>query len=133
MTSFLAVLRQSWPTRRVVTALILSGGLFAAAFTRSQGHPATGSWLALATIALVVSAFALAPFVPLPRHRALLDMGCGPCAVVGGLMALASIWMVLIEPIDIGTAGVAAALSGIALVQRLNQPATCATPPPSSR
>lgn len=133
MTSFFAVLRQSWPTRRVVTALALSGGLLAAAITRGQGHPDTRSWLALAMLALVVSAFALATFVPMPGQRALLDLGCGPCAVVGGLMALASIWMVLLEPIDLGAAGVATALSGIAQVQRLNQPTTCATPPPSSR
>lgn len=118
-----------WTRRRVVAATALAAALGAALLTRALST-LDASWPATATAlaAVVLAAAAMATFVPARGPLRQLDLGCGPCAVAGGLLAGGAAWLAVADPTQLGSATMAFGLAGVALVQRLSQPAACPSP-----
>jgi hypothetical protein len=128
LAAFLAEERlRRWPRRRLVAAFGASAALAGLVLSRTGwdlGVDPAWSLLSLATVTF--AALALSTFIQMPGQGAPLDLGCGPCAAVGGLMALGSAWFVLSEVIETGSGLLGLALAGASFVHRLSQPATCA-------
>lgn len=117
-----------WPRRRILAAMGLAAVLGVVLLTRAVGAPdASVLTTVTALAATMLASAALATFVPGsgPLHG--LELGCGPCAAAGGLLAGATSWMAVSDPSQVGPATLAFGLGGIALVQRLSTPATCPT------
>lgn len=117
------------PGRRVLSAVGLAAVLGAVLLSRAAGAPdASVLTTVVALAALVLASAALATFVPSTGPLRRLELGCGPCAAAGGMLAAAAAWMAVSDPTQMGSASLAFGLGGIALVQRLSTPATCPTP-----
>ena len=82
-------------------------------------------WSLLTLAAVLASAAAVATFVPLAGEGLHVHLGCAPCAAVDGLAAIGGAWLALTSAHDGGTASLALALSGFALVRRVTEPQTC--------
>lgn len=128
LAAFLADERlRRWPRRRVVAAVVAGAALAWFVLFRTGGEVGVApAWTALSLATVTLAALALSTFIPMPGQGASLDLGCGPCAVAGGLMAIGSVWYVLSEAIATGTGLLGLALAGASFVHRLSQPATCA-------
>ena len=121
-----------WSPRRAIVASTLLAVLSASLLVRYAQAPHGSAWAtAIGLAALVLTSGALSTFVPAqgPPHH--LQLGCGPCAAVGGLLALGSAWLPLANPGELGSATLSLGAAGFALAQRLTEPSTCpaATPP----
>lgn len=118
-----------WPRRRVLAAVALAVVLGVVLLSRAAGA-ADASVLTTVTAlaAVLLASSALATFVPSTGSLGGLELGCGPCAAAGALLAAAASWMAVSDPIQVGSATLAFGLGGLALVQRLSTPATCPTP-----
>ena len=113
--------------RRMVTTAALLAVLTVVLIVRSQGTPASPATV-VSLAALVLASSALSTFVPTHGRLWHLHLGCGPCAAAGGLLGLGAVWMAAGHPTDVGSATLAFGAAGIALVQRLTEPAACPTP-----
>jgi hypothetical protein len=120
---------QSWTPRRRL-ALVALLPLVAAWFVvvgrgAAAASPGAG-WYAVVGVAALLGAAVLASYLPVAGRG--IDVGCTPCAtlaaltLVGATMVLRSYGSELAGPL------VAVALLLFGLTQRMNQPATCATP-----
>lgn len=113
--------------RRWVTAGVLTlplAGVYA-----SVGPTWALWWVAPAAIVCaVVAAVVLASYVPQPGSGRRLEVGCSPCAVMGGATIVGSLLMRSTAPSDPGIAVVAVMMLGFGLVQRLKDGASCAVP-----
>ena len=115
-----------WPRRRVVAAVVAGAALAWLVLSRTGGNVGVApAWTALSLTTVTLAALALSTFIPMPGQGASLDLGCGPCAAAGGLMAIGSVWYVLSEAVETGTGLLGLALAGASFVHRLSQPATC--------
>ena len=121
-----------WSPRRAVVTSTLSATLSTILLLRSAQNPQALAWAtAIGLAALVLASGALSTFVPEQGPLRHVQLGCGPCAAVGGLLALGSAWVALANPGVLGSATLSLGAAGFALVQRLTAPSTCptATPP----
>ncbi len=84
-------------------------------------------WSVLALATVLLSATALATYVPAAGAGWRPDLGCGSCAAVSGLAAAGSVWYVATSPVALGAGLLGLAVSGFALVKRLTDPEVCAT------
>jgi hypothetical protein len=115
-----------WPRRRVGAAIEASVALAWLVLSRTGGDLGVApAWSALSLATVILAALALATFIPMPGQGTALDLGCGPCAVAGGLMAVGSVWFVLSEVVETGNGLLGLALAGASFVHRLSQPSTC--------
>jgi len=118
-----------WPRRRVLLAVGLAVTLGAVTLTRAAtASEASLLMTVISLAATMLAGAALATFVPSTGPLRRLEIGCGPCAAAGGLLAVASVWIAVSDPTQVGSATLAFGLGGIALVQRLSTPATCPAP-----
>lgn len=113
--------------RRIVAATALLAVLTVVLLVRSQGRAVSPATL-VSLAALGLASSALSTFVPTDGRPWHLHLGCGPCAAAGGLLGLAAVWMAAGHPADVGSATLALGAAGMALVQRLTEPAACPTP-----
>jgi hypothetical protein len=79
-------------------------------------------------VCAVIAALVLASYVPQPGSGRRLEVGCSPCAVMGGATIVGSLVLRSTTPVDPGIAGVAVMMLLFGLVQRLNDNASCAVP-----
>jgi hypothetical protein len=86
-----------------------------------------------ALLCAVAAAVVLASYVPQPGSDRWLEVGCSPCAVMGGATVVGSLLMRSTAPLDPGIAVVAFMLLVFGLVQRLRDTAACAVPVPIGR
>lgn len=124
--------RRQWSRRRVTVAATLGAALFTSLLVRTAHAPHASVWAtAIGLAALVLASSALSTFVSEQGPLRHLHLGCGPCAAVGGLLALGSAWLPIANPGALGSATLSLGAAGFALVQRLTEPSTCptATPP----
>ena len=118
----------AWPVRRRVAALVLLPVVatwFVVAGNTSAVTPGI-AWYAVVALASVLGAAVLASYVPAVGRG--LDLGCTPCATLSALTVLGATMALRNYGPDIAGPLVASALLLFGLVQRLSQPATCATP-----
>jgi hypothetical protein len=120
---------QSWTPRRrlaLVALFPLVAAWFVVVGRGAAAAPPSAGWYAGAGVAALLGAAVLSSYLPVSGRR--LDLGCTPCAtlaaltLVGATMVLRSYGSELAGPL------VAVALLLFGLTQRMNQPATCATP-----
>jgi hypothetical protein len=81
-----------------------------------------------AVLCAVIAAVVLASYVPKPGSGRRLEVGCSPCAVMGGATIVGSLLMRSTAPLDPGIAVVAVMMLLFGLVQRLKDTASCAVP-----
>lgn len=120
-------LLDAWPTRRRVAAALLLP-VVAAWFVVVGGSTATAlpaGWYALAIVAAALGAAVLASYVPAVGLRP--DLGCTPCATVSALTVVAASIVLRNYGADVAGPIIAIAILLFGLVQRLREPATCAT------
>lgn len=118
-----------WPRRRVLSAVGLAAVLGALLLSRAVSAPDASFLTTITALAATgLASAALSTFVPSAGPLRGLELGCGPCAAAGGMLAGAAAWMAVSDPTQMGSATLAFGLGGIALVQRLSTPATCPTP-----
>lgn len=118
-----------WTRRRLLAVAGLALVLGAILLSRAAAAPDVSVLTTLTALAAtVLASAALATFVPASGPLRGLELGCGPCAAAGGLLAGAAAWMSVSDPTQVSSATLALGLGGIALVQRLSTPATCPTP-----
>lgn len=118
----------AWPVRRRVAALVLLPVVatwFLVVGNTSAVAPGV-AWYGVVGIASLLSAAVLASYVPVAGRG--LDLGCTPCATLAALTVLGATMALRNYGPDIAGPLVAAALLLFGLVQRVSQPATCATP-----
>jgi hypothetical protein len=118
---------RAWPIRRRVAALVMVGPL---AITHATlGPPLATPWAAPATLwCAIPAALLLAGYVPLLGSGRRLDVGCAPCAAVSGLVALGSLMLRAMAPLEPGIAAAAGLLTVFGLLQRLTADPTCPMP-----
>jgi hypothetical protein len=86
-------------------------------------------WAMPATVVCaVIAAVVLASYVPQPGSGRRLDVGCSPCAVMGGASIVGSLLLRSTAPLDPGIAVVALMMLVFGLVQRFKDTASCAVP-----
>ena len=117
-----------WPRRRWVAVISLTP-LLAATFVATAGTPLGGlsaGWLALTSLAAILSAGVLGSYVPQQGFRP--DLGCAPCAVmpvatvVGAMVAVSTYGAAVIGP------ALAIAVTLFGLTQRLGNLDSCEVP-----
>lgn len=121
-----------WSPRSTVVTSMLAATLSTSLLLRSAHTPHASAWATgIGFAALVLASGALSTFVPAQGPLRHVQLGCGPCAAVGGLLALGSAWVTLANPGVLGSATLSLGAAGFALAQRLTEPETCpaATPP----
>jgi hypothetical protein len=121
-----------WSPRRAVVTSTLVATLSTSLLLRSAQTPQASAWATAAGLAaLILASGALSTLLPAQGPLRHVHLGCGPCAAVGGLLALGSAWLTLANPGVLGSATLSLGAAGFALVQRLTEPSTCptATPP----
>lgn len=128
-------LLDAWPPRRRVAVAILLPVLatwFVAVGGSTGGDPSAG-WYALTVLASVLAAAVLATYVPVAGRTP--DLGCTPCAAVSAFTVVGATLLLRSYGPDVTGPLLATAVLLFGLVQRLNQPSTCAAvpPPPASR
>ncbi len=121
-------LLEAWPRRRRAAAVLLLP-LVAAWFVvvggSTQASPSAG-WYVLVMVAAVLGAGVIASYVPVVGRRP--DLGCTPCAMMAALTVVGATVALRSYEADVAGPLVAGALLLFGLAQRMNQPATCATP-----
>ncbi|MHB1065486.1 MAG: hypothetical protein ACYC1Z_13530 [Georgenia sp.] len=121
-------LRELWPRRRVLTALVLTPPTAWFLFQNSGGWaPGAPLWTVLVVLVGAVAAAVVATYVPLPGNRG-VDVGCGPCAAVAGVTALFAGGLLSSAPYDVGIAVVALGLVSFGLLQRQRGAQSCPAP-----
>jgi len=88
--------------------------------------PPGTTWYAVVLPAAALGAAVLASYVPLDGRRP--DVGCTPCAMLAGLTLVGATMAFRHYGAGIAAPLVTAAVLLFGLTQRMNQPATCATP-----
>lgn len=124
-----AVARPATPRRVLVGALIAP--LAWLGLTAAGGGLAFAPvmWMVLVGVASVFGAASLATYVPGPGAGLTPVWGCAPCAVIAAASLPVAAVMLHANPGAISTAGFAALVTGIGLVQRLRDPKACPTRP----
>lgn len=114
-------------SRRRLTWVAVAGPLLAAVVVVRGTSALTFDpmWLALGVVSAILSAVSLATYVPQRGQGLRIDLGCGPCAIVGLVLVSVAGWILIAGSVDGGNAAMAAVLAGFATAQRLSQPATC--------
>jgi hypothetical protein len=117
--------RLRWPARRRIAAAALTV-LLVGVVTATQGWAGGRPLWSVVTLAtIVLSALALATYVPARGQGWRPDLGCGSCAAAAGFAAVSGTWLAITSDFDGGTAALGMALAGAALVKRLTDPAVC--------
>ena len=83
-------------------------------------------WTVLVVMIALACAMTLATYLPRAGTGRRPDLGCTPCAAVAALSVLAAVGVLSSAPHDVPTAVLALGVSGFGLMQRLNNPSTCA-------
>lgn len=119
-----AVRAGRWPARRLLAAVALVV-LMAIVVAVAPGWDLAGAplWSALTLGTIFAAALALATYVPAQGWRP--DLGCGSCATVSALAAVAGTWLAMTSGFDGGTASLGLALAGASLAKRLTDPDVC--------
>ncbi len=117
----------AWPARRRVAAALLFPVVSAwfAVVGGATGAVLSAGWYALAVVAAALGAAVLASYVPAVGLRP--DLGCTPCATVAALTVVAASVVLRNYGADVAGPVIASAVLLFGLVQRLREPATCAT------
>jgi len=90
---------------------------------------ASAAWLVLVSLASVFGAAGLATYVPGPGAGRTPVWGCAPCAAAAAASLPIAAMMLHLNPGQISTAGMAALVTGLGLVQRLRDPKAFPTRP----
>ena len=116
--------------RRIVVGVVLAPLAWWALVTAGGGLAgASGAWIAFVGLASAFGAAGLATYVPGPGAGRTPVWGCAPCAVVAAASLPLAALMVHLNPLQVSSAGMAALVTGIGLVQRLRDPKACPTRP----
>ncbi len=118
-----------WPVRRWVTAAVVAPVLAAVLAIAGGGGPWWG-WPALVGIS-ALAGLVVATYVPPPGAGRLIDVGCSPCATIAGGAVAVSLILRINAAASAGAAAFALFLLTVALVQRLADSTSCATPRPT--
>lgn len=103
-------------------ALIAAGGGFGGASV---------AWFVLVALAAAFGAAGLATYVPGPGAGRTPVWGCAPCATAAAASLPLAAILLHANPLQVPSAGMAALVTGIGLVQRLRDPKACPTRPTS--
>lgn len=115
-----------WSNRRLAWVAGTGSMLSVAAVVRGlSGSTLDPMWLVLGVVSALLIAVSLATYVPQPGQGLRLDLGCGPCAIVGLVLMSVAGWILVAGSVDGGNAAMSVVLAGFAMAQRLSQPATC--------
>lgn len=115
-----------WSRRRLAWVAIVGSLLSAIAVARGVSAPTLDPmWLGLGVVGALLVAVALATYVPQAGRGLRIELGCGPCAIVGLGLSAVSTWILVAGSVDGGNAAMSAVLAGLATAQRLSQPSTC--------
>jgi hypothetical protein len=108
-----------WPARRWVAVSVLAGPL--TLLYLQVGPPVSRGWAVPASVVCgVLAAMVLASYLPLPRSRRLIDLGCTPCSTVAFATVIGSLMIRSSDPLAPGMALLAIMALLFGLVQRLS-------------
>lgn len=120
--------------RRVFVASTLAATLSGGFLVLAAQVPQASAWAtAIGLAALVLASVALSTFIPAQGPLRRLHLGCGPCAALGGPLALGAVWIAVADPGALSSATLALGAAGVAFVQRLTEPSSCPSSDPWAR
>ena len=108
---------------------MLALGIALSTLALAPGWPVAEApaWTLAAAAAAVLASLTLATFVPARGSGRFLELGCGSCAAMAGIVPIGALWYLATSPVSTGAALLALAATGFALVKRLTDPRVCQT------